>query len=244
MAVAHGSSTSLAEATSVNSVYTAPAGIADNDLLIIWHYEFILSASPPPTPTPPAGFAAIPGPTFPIAQTNVGGASSASWGWYKIASGESGNYTVTHASCVNRGIMERVTGAHQTTPFSPNATGNTGLAAGAGGPATWTGLTTTVDGCLVLAFGSDNNDTTNNLVAPSGGSPVLTERVDIAGEYLATGSQATAGATGNYTQTDNSASGQPWFTLLASVQPGAGTGPVVASNFRRKRIRVGRRTLA
>jgi len=48
-------------------------------------------------------------------------ANSNSYGhyfWYKVASGESGNYTVTHATGVNRGSIVRVTVNTTSSPFS------------------------------------------------------------------------------------------------------------------------------
>ena len=196
MAVAFGSATNIVEQTTVDTTYTAPSGITNGDLLLIWHFEFL--ATTPPTPTAPAGFTLVPG-TWPL----VGTTQQSTWLWYKIASGESGNYTVSHASCVNRGIMIRVTGADTTTPFSPSPTLNKGTT---GTTSTFTGLTTTVDNCLIMAVGADDNDTAANLTAPTGTTPTFTERVDdLHGEYLATGNLSPAGATGNKTMTNNSA---------------------------------------
>ena len=220
MAVAFGSASSVAEASTVNTTYPAPSGIQNGDLLLIWHLEFGSTIASTAPATPPSGFAALPGITNP--QTPAADARYGIWVWYKIASGESGNYVVSHAACVNRGLMARVTGNDTTAPFSPNPTFNSGI--GVPPTSVWTGLTTTVDNCLILALGADNNDTTNNLVAPTGGTPTLVEQVDIGGEYLATGIKTPAGSTSNKTQTNNSASNQTWATALVSIKPAAAAG--------------------
>jgi len=228
MAVALGSSSTLAEATTVDSVYVAPTGITDGDLLINWHFEFSPSAGAPPTPTAPAGFSTVPGPTWPLANANNGTAIR-QWAWYKIASSESGNYTVTHSSCVNRGMMLRVTGADTSTPFSPNATSNTGT----GTTSTFTGLTTSVNNCFVLALMSDNNDNGANLTAPAQTPPTFTERIDDNhGNYLAAGTMVTAGATGTPTMTNNSGAAQGWFAVLMSIQPSAATVPIIVPDYK------------
>lgn len=227
MAVAFGTSSSVTEATAVNCTYTAPASIANGDLLMIWHIMF-LAGGTPPTPTPPAGFSQVPGITWPI---NVAGFTAADhitcWLWYKIAASESGNYTVTHTSSVRRGWMARITGANTTTPFAPNPTSNAGVAPTGNLPITSTflGLTTSVDSELIMAIGTDWNDSANNLTPPAGSTPTFTERVDIGGAYLATGLLSPAGATGNKTMTNNSGVNNPWATVLAAVQPSGGAAP-------------------
>lgn len=221
MAVAFGTANSTAEATTVDTVYVAPASIANGDVLFIYHFELSLSLAAPPTPTAPAGFTLAPG-TWPLVNTLNGATNARVWLWYKIASGESGNYTVTHTSCINRGIIARVTGANTADPFDPDPTQNTGT----GVTTTFTGLTTTIDSCLEMAFGQDNNDKALNLTAPTGTTPTFTERIDdIHGNYLATGNLSPAAASGNKTMTNNSNAGQPWLAVLVSVQP---SGAVVA----------------
>ena len=154
MAISFGTASVLAEATTVDSVYTAPSGIANNDLLLIWHFEYGgTSHGVSPTPTAPGGFALVPG-TWPIDVVDPQSNHNTQWLWYKIASNESGNYTISHTSCINRGIMARVTGNDVTTPFAPDPT----LNSGGGVTTTWTTLTTSVDNELIMLFGSDDND--------------------------------------------------------------------------------------
>lgn len=209
MAVSFATGNVFAEATAANTIYTAPSGIADGDLLLIWHFEF-LAGSSIPTATPPTGWAAVSG-TWPITQ------SSTHYGvylWYKIASGESGDYTVTHASCVKRGIIARVTGNDTSTIFD----GVTQNSAVSGGTTTYTGETTTVDGDLIMLFGADDNDLSNTY-AVSG----YTLNESTPGNCLLSKNLATAGATGSPTMTNNSSgSPAPWFAVMVAVKPAAG----------------------
>jgi hypothetical protein len=213
MAVAYGTSSSTAEATTANTVITAPASIADGDTLLIWHFIYNGSGAPP-TCTPPAGFALAPG-SWPI--NVVAGAQQADVHlWWKTAASESGSYTVTHTSAVCRGAMVRCTGADTTSPFAPNPTLNSGTL---GTTTTALGLTTTIDNELILFLGQDWHDTSNSLTAPTGTTPTFTARVnDAAGQFIATGNLSPAGATGNKTQTNNSAN-DPFFGSLVALQP-------------------------
>lgn len=207
MSVAFGSSNVLAEGTRANSTYTAPSSIADGDVLLIWHFEF--NSGGYPTPTPPTGFATVPSGSWPMFNS----ADYAQWLWYKVASGESGNYTVTHTSAVTRGIVARITGANTTSPFAPNATQN----GGNGTTTTYTGLTTTVDQELILLFGSDDNDNSNTYAVTG-----YTLQATTPGECLLTKTLTPAGATGSPTMTNNSNPGTPWFGVMVAMQPAAG----------------------
>jgi hypothetical protein len=215
VAVDYASSSTVTEATAANATFTAPSGIVDGDLLLIWLELF--STGTVVTPTAPAGFAVVPGVTWPLVVTPTG-ANANVWFWYKWAAAESGSYTVTHASSVRRGKMVRVTGADTTSPFTPAPTQNVGTSSTT---YTYLGLTTAVDGTLVMLFGSDWNDTANNLTPPTGTTPTFTERIDIPGEYLATGILSPAGATGNKTMTNNSTAvaGSGWLASMVAVQP-------------------------
>jgi hypothetical protein len=224
MAVAFGSSSTLAEGTRSNSSYTAPAGL--------WHFEF-LAAAGAPAATPPSGFAAVPGATWPAALT-IGGNGFSQDFWYKIASSESGNYATTHASCTTRGMIACVTGNDTGTPFIPNPTQGSNPFSTSGTTTTFTGLTTTVNSELILCFASDDNDAGANLTAPAGTTPTFTEQVDDNhGNYLCTGVLSPAGATGNKTMTNNSTGGVGFFSSMVAVQPLTGAAAVVVAAPRR-----------
>lgn len=221
MSVAFVSATFSAEHTTANTVYTAPSGIADTDLLIIWQFVFSTTTSPP-TPTPPTGFVALPG-TWPMTFTDSNtNAKYAQYAWQKFALSESGNYTVTHAACdAARGIMSCVSGSDQTTPFSPNPTQNTGDLTQT---TTFLGVTTTVPNELILIFSSDDNDQGGVLTPPTGTTPTFTKQVDDNhGNFLASGTMASAAATGNKTMTNNSINGTnlSFFAMMAAIQPPA-----------------------
>jgi hypothetical protein len=225
MAVAYESISSTTWASRTNTTITAPSGITDGDLLLLFH---VIGTGTPPTQTPPAGFTALPG-TWPQTITESG-YSMAARAWYKIASGESGNYTVTHIAPAGafgacQGAMVRISGADTSSPFTPSPTVN--LQQGLGGSeasTTFTGLTTTVDGTLILLFGWDWADTSNNLTPPTGTTPSFTERMDTTVSYVATGVLATAGATGNKTMANNAGTGSPWGALMVAVAPASESG--------------------
>lgn len=214
-AVAYRSSRSTTYATRTNTTITAPAGIQNNDVLIIL---FGIGASgTPPAPAPPAGFNIITG--FPTTETDAGGFKVKTYAWYKIASGESGNYTITHSSAASQGYMAAVSGADIADPFHQNPTTNTG----SGTVSTALGLTTPADNSLVIYLGSDWGDNSNALSPPTGTTPTFNERLDpgtVSGiMYVADGVLASQGTTGNKTQSNNSNSGNPWMASLICVNP-------------------------
>ena len=73
-------------------------------------------ASPPTSITLPAGFTLLQGPST---QTNSGFSVDRRLA-YKVASGESGNYTITHATANTDAIMVAISGASATAPVSSN----------------------------------------------------------------------------------------------------------------------------
>lgn len=202
-------------ATRTNTTVTAPSGIQDGDVLL---FSLFVGGSSPVTATPPSGFALPSGGTWPISVADSSGFDGRRYVWYKIASGESGNYTATHASGWSQGVMVRISGGDGAQPL---ATTNDGI----GSTSTFTGLTTTTDGAMVIIIGTDWNDSSNNLSPPSGTTPTFTERLDVAPlHYVATGIMTTAGATGNKTMTTNSNSDGPWTAVMLAINGTAGGG--------------------
>jgi hypothetical protein len=200
-------------ASRTNTTVTAPTGITDGDLLL---YSLFLGASSPVTATAPSGFALPSGGTWPIQVTDGGGFDGVRYVWYKIASGESGNYTATHATASTQGVMVRVSSGNGAQPV---ATTN----GGSGVTTTFTGLTPAANGALIIVMGTDWADTANNLTAPGGTTPTFTERLDVAPlSYVASGNLATAGATGNKTMTNNSSVNGMWTGVMLCVEPSAG----------------------
>jgi hypothetical protein len=212
MASAFRSSSNTTYAVRVNTTITAPASIADGDVLLLTMFIGRATGSgPPATPTPPTGFALLAG-TWPIAVDDGTGFMAHVRVYYKIASGESGDYTVTHTTSTTQGLMFAVSGGSSS---SPACTQNSGT----GTTTTALGLTTTGADALIAFLGWDWGDTAANLVAPAGTTPAFTERVDVAPlTYLATGVLAAAGATGDKTQTNNSNGGNPFVGILIAVE--------------------------
>ena len=208
---AYRSSSSITYASHTNPALTAPAGIVNGDILLI---VFDIGGTPPPTPTAPAGFSAITGSN---ATATDGSFVVNTYFWCKVASGESGNYTVTHSAANSEGYIVAISGADTTcaNAFTPNPTINVGT----GLTTTANTLTTTRDSTLVIFVSSDWGSSANSLTAPTGTTPTFTKRFGGSLMLVADGVLSPAGATGNKTITNNNASGNPFTGLLFSVQP-------------------------
>lgn len=211
-----GSISNTTYASRTNTTVTAPSGIQNGDTLFF--ALFVGRAGSYNTATPPAGFSALSGGTWPM-QSNDTSFFASIYIWYKIASGESGNYTATHSSSSTQGVMWRVSNGDGSIPAS-----TTNVQVGAVADSTAIGLTTTNNGALIIVAGWDWADTTNDLAGPSGTTPTFTERLDVTLTGLWTGNLATAGATGNKTFANNSntSSNRPWFASMIAVEPSAG----------------------
>lgn len=211
MAVAYRSSNVVKYATRTNTVITAPSGIQDGDILFI---VFDIGGSSLPSVTPPSGFVAVPGYT-PVTNTDAG-FSVKTYAWWKAASSESGNYTVTHASASTEAYMAAVSGADTTTPFSPAPTTNTGT----GFTTTALGLTAPANSSLVIFFSSDWGTLTNTLSAPTGTTPTFSVRATQPSTalMLVADGVKTSGATGNKSATNNNNSAEPWAGIMFSIQ--------------------------
>lgn len=215
MTVAYRSSSTITTYGSrTNTTLTAPAGIQNGDILVIW---FILGGSGTPTATPPANFNVATG--YPHNVT-LAGFTVSCYIWWKLASGESGNYVVTHAANYSQGWIGAYSGADGSTPLAPAPT----YASGSGATSTATGLTTTRDGSAVIFAAHDWGDTSNDLNVPTGTTPTFAERTTgaIAISYIADGVLSTAGATGNKAITNNNGGAYPWQAALIALQPPAG----------------------
>lgn len=141
--------------------------------------------------------------------------------YYVRCSGGETSFSVNHALCSSQVLIDVWRGADWSVgPFAATQT----QAVGTGATRTWTGLTTAVDNAVVIAFGSDWADTTNDLTPPSG----MTERQDLTLSYIASEMRATAGATGNRSHTCNTAplSGGyvgGWSARLIALRPAVTT---------------------
>lgn len=210
--VAYRSSTISTWASRTNTVASAPSGLQDGDALFLF---FIIGANTPPAVTPPAGFSLLT--NFPVQVADGTGFVVKASAFVKIASSESGSYTVTHASAASQAYLAAYSQPNVTTPFSPSPTVNSG----SGTTTTMLGLTTATNSSVVITISQDWGDTANNLTAPSGSTPTFTEDADTAIIEVADGVLATAGATGNKTMTNNSITGDPWQGFMFAMPPAA-----------------------
>lgn len=219
------SSNASTYASRTNNTVTAPTGIQNGDVLLL--ACLMGNAGVPPTMTPPAGFNAVTG-TWPQNQT-VGGFQVNRYTWYKVASGESGNYTVTHNSGFSQCYIAAVSGGASSQPA---ATQNSGT----GTTTTATGITPSANGSLVVFIGSDWGNNTNALSPPTGTTPTFTERLDPGTTsglmYVADGVLATAGATGDKSHTNNNVGATAWLASLVVIES-AGGGPTDTPNILR-----------
>lgn len=199
-------------ASRTNTTVTAPSSISNGNKLIL--LGLTAAASSAPTATPPAGFAEVAG-TWPRT-INDGGFFLSVWVWYKVASGESGNYTFTHSSASSQGVMVNISGGSDSQPATSQNNGTNTTT-------TFSTKTTVNNNALVLLMGTDWGATSNNLTEPTGTTPTFTERLDVALTYVATGILATAGATGNKTMTNNSGVPDPWTGTMIVVEPDGGS---------------------
>ena len=192
---------------------TAPASIADNDILIATVY------AEPETQaiSGPAGFASF------ARVERTGAEAHAMELFWKRAASESGNYAFTETgNAWGDGTIARISGCVTTeTPIGAVGTDNSGTLS----PTTANGLTTLTDASL-LCYVHTVFDGQNTLTVPTG----MTQRYDNDNEYLATEDRATAGATGDRQAVINP---DDWCAVLfelKSVAVGGATawGPLLA----------------
>ena len=235
MAVAFRSIDNTTYASRTNTTVTAPAGIVDDDILLLFGLTAAATASE--TMTPPAGFSAVSLASGTNPTTVVDGSSFnlRVWAWWKRAASESGDYTITHASNNSQGACIAISGAIASGDPVDAATSHDESAGAGGATSTGDAVTTTVADTLLVFFGHDWADTGNDLTAPTG----MTERLDVAPlVYAATQDIAATGSTGNRTMTNNSSGAQqsPWATYMIAIKPPAVGGglsiPIAYHHYR------------
>ena len=202
-------------AARTNTTITAPASIADGDILLMEFVRYGTAA-----PTFPAGWTIVT--DFPYQYTDD--TLLDVWWLWKRASGESGNYTITHSSASTQGWIGRASGRIATgdpvavKSFTENTDFTTTLTAPT--------ITTPVDDCDIAWLGC-GYDAINGSTPPTGTTPTFTERLDGVLVYVATGTLASAGATGakanSNPSTSDSVAGM--IALLPVVAGGADQEP-------------------
>lgn len=216
----HRSFSAVGYAARTNTTIPAPAGIANGDILLILFA--IGGDSPGNTASPPAGFTAAPG--YPTVATDASNFIVRTYLWVKVASGESGDYTVTHVNAPTTAYLVAVAGGDTSAPLSPNASNQTFNPQAPGGlthnVSLAPGVTTQNDNSLVI-FWSHAWELYGAASPPTGSTPLFTERYDSAGSilYVADGVLATAGATGDKSHTNpNAGSNESWAAGLIVVK--------------------------
>ncbi len=194
--------------SSNNVVISAPSGIQNGDLLIA---AIVAEGGSIATPS---GWTSL-----------LGGAQQKVF--WKLAASESGSYTFTCGAAAGiGGYILRINGNDGGTPINASNSGSGGSASSY----SITGITTTVDACLLIqtifaltsrtitsgpAVANNNPSWTNNINADDGNA----EAIEYDGVFT------TAGATGNATGTFSGATA--WVVgiiAIAPVQPSKNTG--------------------
>ncbi len=202
------------------TIVTKPTGVVDGDFMLALVVTFSAGASDSPDPTAPGGWTLLSG--FPVNLDDGPNWMEARLYW-KVASSEGASWSWSHASASSQGTVVAYRNVDTTTPFDVTPTINQGL----NEVSTATGLTTVTNNAMIVFFGHDWADTANPSDPPTGTTPTFTERLDDTLTYLADGLLATAGATGNKTQTNSNAAsgGTPWAQYLIALRPtGSGSG--------------------
>ena len=189
------------------STISVPSGVVNGDILIL---AFVAGQSTVPVVTMPGGWTTIQGPST----TTAGGFNVVRVLAWKVASSEPASYDITTDITANTSaVMVAVSGASGSTPVSSSNSGT-------GSTTTATGITTPSNNSVV-AFIAHNWVLYGTASPPSGTTPTFTERLDAADSliYVATGVLATAGATGNKTQSNLNGASDGWGAFLVSCGP-------------------------
>lgn len=212
--------TSLALGNRTNSTFTAPAGLADNDILLCVMCCGDAGDQTAPAVTPPSGFTQLTG--FPVTISQADPYATALRVFWKLAASESGSYTFTHGAADSEGVLYAISGA-DATPINPDASTNTGN--DTAGVVTALSVTTPVNDSLVI-WACVCWNSSGSATPPTGTTPTFTERYDPGASgiiYVADGVLGTAGATGDKNVTTSNGNGR-WAATLISIEAGAGGG--------------------
>jgi hypothetical protein len=224
MAIAFRSIANTTYANRTNCPVTAPAGIVDGDILLL--FGLTGNGGTSEAMTPPAGFAAVTlGTGTNPTSVSQSGFNVRLWCWWKRAASEAGNYTITHINTSSQGACLAISGAIATGNPWDVANSNSATSQTSTGSA----LTTTVANTLLVFYMHDFGDTANNLTPPTG----MTERLDVAPlSYSATQAIAATGSTGTRTMTNNNGATTPFAAYMVALKPALTVSP---PPFRRPR---------
>jgi hypothetical protein len=195
---------------------TAPSGIQDNDLLIV----FMWWGNDPGTVTLPSGFTQV---------TTVTQGTNIQRAYFKRASGESGNYAFSWVN--SRGVIaeiHRVSGGSLgTNVIAMSATGG-GSATDPVAPS----VTTPADDCLLLACVTQLTTLASTSTAPAGWTETTDHQGATASTVFQTSarkSQASQGSSGTATFDSTQLTAQAYTAITLAVAPVIAGAPYVAS---------------
>ena len=240
MAAAVVSVSSLAYASRTNSTIPAPATISDNNILIAFGYGVASGGI-----TAPTGFALWAEATYDTSTPGSDDNAGHQVCYWKRAASESGDYTFSHSSASTNWWMANCSGAVTSgTPEDPAPVVTLGNGPGAPDNAVGTGLTTTVDGDLVIASLSSWDD-----LAAMSPPTDFTENYDNGAAtstmYGCSLVKSPAGAVGDMTFDNTTALGNGWsiivVSLKAAVAAGGVVGPLVGGRLVNNSMLVGGR---
>lgn len=221
MAIAVGSvSNTPLHGSRTNTTITAPTGITNGDLLVAVLFVGHASALPLLTVTPPTGWTEVANSPSGVDAPDPYEVSIRVY--TKPASGESGDYTFTHAAAETQGYMYRLTGASTSTPV--DATPAAAVWSSLNGQTTTYGSVTTVtNGCFLIFAEADWDGPGSGTV--SGTTPSIAVRRAGTVTWLGDGTQTTAGATSSRTRANGNASVQArWASIVVPIRPATGGG--------------------
>ena len=204
-AVAFRSLSNTTYASRTNTTVTAPAGVTNNDVMIMRFLQGRVGLEL--TVTPPAGWTEI----GTVTDIESAGFHVYSHLYYRVASSEGASYTFTHASVSSQAVVAAYSGVNTTTPLDATPTANSGLSS----TSTALGLTTVTAAAMLVFVEHDFGDIAAASSPPTG----LTERLDVDISYWADAVQASAGASGNKTMTNSNTGANGFATRLVALRP-------------------------
>jgi hypothetical protein len=192
-----------------NSTFAAPSGVAQNDVLVLHLYW----DDSTPTITPPSGWSELTlSPPDAIASPNV----NVHIYWKRATASEPTSYTFTHGAANTQGQILRVSGC-VTTGMPLEALGSAvNSASGTPTPAV-SGTTSTANELLILGcfiYASTTFTAISGWTAAHNGD----------GQYIASKTQATAGATGSISTTAAASNAQV-ASVIGAIPPVVDTTP-------------------
>lgn len=202
-----------------NSVIPAPSQITDGNILVLY-----LLIGGGVTPTPPAGFAGISGTSNGLIYTiaNFPGTANVHV-WWKRASGESGDYTITHALSETEGACSCYSG--NVTSGDPTNSPSPVLNSGVDGTnIVASSITPVSDGSMVIMlFSCYGGYTGTYYPPPTGTTPVFygemnTEDAYSGALFVYSGTLIARGATGNKSPNNPTATGTDWNSCMFSIK--------------------------